>query len=193
MTIPPVDPSHGDPIGTSPAQGAPITSQGDIPSIENLQRQISELQSKNHEFLTDNKKYRDERRKQEEINKAAEEARLKEQGEFKQLAEKHQARVNELEPVQERYTDLSALLAEQIKAQSKDWPKEVKDLLPSDDIPVEVRYAQVQKLQSLVNTMQQKANLPGNGPNPKPSNGSAKEAAQSAFDKLRATGQYSRF
>jgi len=172
--IPPgTNPSNVDPTGTPPAHGANPQLQGNRDtSLEDLQRQLAELQAKNAEFLADNQKYREERRLQNEAAKAAEQQRLKEQGEFKQLAEQSAARVKELEPVQERYTALSGLLADQIKAQIKDWPKEVKDLLPGDDTPIEVRYSQVQKLQTLATQLasqsqqQQRASLPGNKPGP---------------------------
>src|SRR4030095_13010946 len=76
------------------------------------------------------------------------EDKAKEQGEWQKVAEQREARVKELEPIQERYAALATLLTGQIKAQTKDWPKEVKDLLPGDDTPIEVRYDQVQKLQN---------------------------------------------
>src|SRR5437899_10881147 len=201
MNIPPgTDPSQGGGNGTPPVHGTNPQLQGNKDtSLDDLQRQLAELQAKNAEFLADNQKYREERRLQNEAAKAAEQQRLKEQGEFKQLAEQSAARVKELEPVQERYTALSGLLADQIKAQIKDWPKEVKDLLPGDDTPIEVRYSQVQKLQTLATQLasqaqqQQRASLPGNKPGPQPNqnNEQTREQQKQAFRIRRAkTGEH---
>jgi len=191
MTIPPVDPSHGDPIDNPPAHEANSTSQGEKSSIEDLQRQLAELQRKNNDVISDNQKYRKKQKEQEELAKSTLELKLKEQGEFQKLAEQHQARVQELEPISERYSKLTELVSSQIKSQTKDWPPEIKTFDPGENASVEDRLAWVEKSKPLIDKLQ--ASKPGNGPNPKPSNGSAKEAAQTAFDKLRATGQYSRF
>jgi chromosome segregation ATPase len=200
MNIPPgTNPSNVDP-GTPPVHGTNPQLQGNRDtSLEDLQRQLAELQAKNAEFLADNQKYREERRLQNEAAKAAEQQRLKEQGEFKQLAEQSAARVKELEPVQERYTALSGLLADQIKAQIKDWPKEVKDLLPGDDTPIEVRYSQVQKLQTLATQLasqaqtQQRASLPGNKPGPQPNTNNEQTREQQVNDfrlRRKQSGMY---
>jgi DNA repair exonuclease SbcCD ATPase subunit len=199
--VPPsTNPSNVDPNGTPPVHGTNPQLQGNKDtSIEDLQRQLAELQAKNAEFLADNQKYREERRLQNEAAKAAEQQRLKEQGEFKQLAEQSAARVKELEPIQERYEQLSGLLKDQIKAQIKDWPKEVKDLLPGDDTPIEVRYQQAQKLQALADKVadqaqtQQRASLPGNRPGPQPNQNSelSRDQQKQEFRLRRArSGQY---
>lgn len=199
--VPPsTNPSNVDPTGTPPVHGTNPQLQGNRDtSLEDLQRQLAELQAKNAEFLADNQKYREERRQQNEASQAAEQQRLKEQGSFKQLAEQASARVKELEPVQERYTALSGLLADQIKAQIKDWPKEVKDLLPGDDTPIEVRYSQVQKLQTLATQLasqaqqQQRASLPGNKPGPQPNQNNEQTREQQVTDyrlRRKQTGMY---
>lgn len=179
--VPPqnTDPSQGGGNGIPPAHGANPQLQGNRDTtLEDLQRQLAEVQAKNAEVLADNLKYREERRQQNEATQAAEQQRLKEQGEFKQLAEQSATRVKELEPVQERYEQLSGLLADQIKAQTKDWPQEVKDLLPGKETAIEVRYAQMQKLQALADKVadqsqtQQRSQLPGNKPGPQPNQNS---------------------
>lgn len=164
-------------------------SNGQVPNeapniAEDLQRQIAELRK-------ENASHRRKFQEQTQASQAAEEARLKEQGEFQKLAEQHQSRVKELEPISEKYTQLTELVSAQIKAQTKDWPPEIKTFDPGENASIEDRLAWMEKSKPLIEKLQ--ASKPGNGPNPKPSQGSAKEAAQTAFDKLRATGQYGRF
>lgn len=205
MNIPPqnTDPSQGGGNGTPPAHGATSGSHGDqsstsTPSIEELQKQLAELQAKNAEFLADNKKYRAKQKEQEQAAQAKEaeesakkEAQLREQNQFKELAEKYGAEVQQLKPVQESYTALSSVIADQLKEQTKGWPQEVKDLLPPDDTPIESRYAQVQKLQAFVDKLNEKApTKPGNAPGPKPS-AKTPDDLQAHFEKqLRNTGKY---
>lgn len=206
MTIPQnTDPSHGDGNGTPPPHGGTSGSHGDqsstsTPTLEELQKQLADLQSKNAEFLADNKKYRAKQKEQEEAarlqeaaDRAKEEARLREQSQFKELAEKYGAEVQQLKPVQERYNALSAVLADQLKVQTKEWPQEVKDLLPADDTPIEDRYAQVQKLQAFVDKLNASAapqTRPGNGPNPKPATPTPEGYQQKLENQLRASGKY---
>lgn len=195
------DPVHGTGNGIPPVHGTNSTSQGDkSTSVEELQRQFAELQAKHAEILADNQKYRKERREQETAEQARkaqeqakEEQQLREQNQYKELAEKYGTRVKELEPVQERFSSFSATIAEQIKAQTKDWPKEVKDLLPSDDTPIETRYAQIQKLQAFVdklNASTQPQTRPGNAPNPKPASPTPEGLQQRLENQLRASGKY---
>jgi hypothetical protein len=175
-------------------------------SNEELRRQLAEAQAKHAEseaakakLLADNHQYREERRQQNEAAQAAEQQRLKEQGEFKQLAEQASARVKELEPVQERYTALSGLLADQIKAQIKDWPKEIKDLLLGEDATIEDRFAQVRKFTPLAANYatqaqaQQRASLPGNKPGPQQIQNSEQTREQQVSDfrlRRKQSGMY---
>ena len=194
-TLQNTDPNGQVPNGTvlQPQAG---TSGGQAPNetpniAEDLQRQIAELRK-------ENASHRRKFQEQTQAAQVAEEARLKEQGQFKELAEQHAARVKELEPVQERYTQLSTLLADQIKAQTKDWPKEVKDLLPDSETPIEVRYSQVQKLQALASKVadqtqqQQRASLPGNTPGPRQANQEQSRDQQKEEFRLRrkSSGMY---
>lgn len=199
--VPPsTNPSNVDPTGTPPVHGTNPQLQGNRDtSNDDVARQLAEAQAKLNEVLADNQKYRKERQEQATAAQAAEQQRLKEQGEFKQLAEQASARVKELEPVQERYTALSTLLSGQIKAQTKDWPKEVKDLLPGDDVAIEVRYEQVQKLQTLATQLasqsqqQQRASLPGNKPGPQPQTNNEQTRDQQVNDfrlRRKQSGMY---
>lgn len=167
-TSPGNDPSQGDQTVTPPAQGATTPpSQGDQgDATEVLKAKIAELER-------DNRKYRTERKQQDDAAAAAEQARLKEQGEFRALAEKHEARVKELEPVNERYGQLSGLVAQQIEAQIKDWPAEVKTFDPGPDAPIEQRLTWLEKSKPLIAKMNEQARgqQPGNSPNPRPATG----------------------
>lgn len=204
MNIPPnTDPSQGGGNGTPPAHGANSGSHGDqsstsTPSVEELQKQLAKALAENAEFLADNKKYRKKQKEQEEAAKAKEaedrakeEAAKREQGQFKELAETYGAKVKELEPTIERYNALSSVIDSQIKEQTKDWPKEVKDLLPDDSVSIEDRYAQVQKLQAFVDKLNATPQpKPGNGPNPKPA-AQTPEGFQDRIDRqLRTSGKY---
>lgn len=203
--LPNTDPSHGDGSGTPPAHGATSGSHGDQSStdnlpVEELRRLLAEKEAENAKVLADNQKYRKERQEQkaaeqarEAQERAKEEAALREQNQYKELAEKYGSRVQELEPTVERYTALSTLLAEQIKTQTKDWPKEVKDLLPDETASIEQRLAQVQKLQAFVDKLNASSapqTRPGNAPNPKPATPTPEGLQQRLENQLRASGKY---
>ena len=197
------DPSHGDKSGTPPAHGANSGSHGDQSPTDNLSAEVlrsllADKEAEHAKVLADNQKYRKERQDQkaaeqarEAQEKAKQEAALREQNQFKELAEQYGTEVQQLKPFQERYTALSTLLGDQIKAQVKDWPKEVKDLLPDNDTPIEDRYAQVQKLQAFVDKLQAQIRQPGHGPNPKPVGDPTQDDLKNqALQKLRATNKY---
>jgi len=193
---PNVDPTTNPPPNVGPSD---LNVNQNPPSLEELQKQLADAQQKLAKFEQNNFELREkerQRKSQEAADKAALEQKLKEQGEWKSLAEQHEARVRELEPVQERYGALASVITEQITAQTKDWPKEVKDLLVGEEAPVDVRYAQVQKLQLLVDKMaeQQRGMQPGNSPGPRPAPALTEEQQRkAAYDKQRQTGHYPRF
>jgi len=181
VNVPPnTDPNGQTPPGSAPGQ-TPTTPQGLTPNGQPQQKTtMDNLPPDIQDYIRDLRKESENNRKALEselqAKRQAEEQKLKEQGEWQKIAEQSTVRVKELESTQEEYEQLSALMADQIKAQIKDWPKEVKDLLPSEDTKIGVRYAQVQKLQALAIQLgdkaqqQQRASLPGNKPNPQPSN-----------------------
>ena len=76
----------------------------------------------------------EETRKQEaKATKAAEAARaaaLKDQGDYKKVAEQHEARLAELEPYKARVEAYEQRLSAEIEAEIKDWPAEVKAFDP---------------------------------------------------------------
>jgi len=186
-TSPGTDPSQGDPTGSPPAQGATSPTQGAQSDaiLEVLKAKIAELER-------DNRKYRAERKQQDDAAAAAEAARLKEAGEFKSLAEKHEARVKELEPINDRYSALSGLVASQIEAQIKDWPAEVKAFDPGADAPIEQRLAWLEKSKPLIEKLaqQQRATNPGNGPNPRPTGNTPDTMRDKFVQDMRRSGKY---
>lgn len=133
-----------------------------------------------------------QRKAEAKAKQEAEAARLKKQGEFEELAKQHEARVKELEPIQESYTRLSTTINAQIEAEIKDWPPEVKSLVPGPDIPVESRLEQVARLRPLLEKLQVQARgtQPGNSPNPRPAQQTPEGAGNQYMQRLRATGKY---
>jgi uncharacterized protein with von Willebrand factor type A (vWA) domain len=124
----------------------------------------------------------------------AEEARLQEQGQYKELAAQHAARVQELEPIVERFTALSTLVAEQITAETKDWPAELKTFDPGLAAPVEQRLEWVKKSRPLIEKLQSQARTtsPGNSPSPRPVS-QQQQGAQDVDElrsRYRASGKY---
>ena len=171
-----------------PAQAANSDAQvaNETPntSTDDLQREIAALKREAQSL-------RKQRRDQEEAEKTAKDAQLKEQGKYKDLAEQHEARVRQLEPVEQKYSQLTEILSGQIKEQIKNWPAEVMNFYPGDDAPIEQRLNWMEKGKALVEKLQQQAKgqQPGNAPNPRPSQAPA-ENANDFYSKLRASGRY---
>jgi hypothetical protein len=183
------DPSQGDQSSNPPAQGATSTSQGEQStptiSIEALQQKITELER-------DNRNYRIQRKQQEEAAQKAEQQRLREQGEFQKLAEQHAARVQELEPVAQSYTQLAELVSGQIESQIKDWPAELKAFDPGKDAPIEQRLAWLEKSKPLLEKLQQQARStqPGNAPSPRPAGTNPGKDVDELRMRYRESGKY---
>ncbi len=161
------DASQGDDSSLQ-AQGATSTSQGDTSSTTSQPRSVEELERLLAEYKRDNAEYRKKAREREATLQAAEEQRLKEQGEFKQLAEKHEARVKELEPKAARFDELAEKIRKQIKTATKEWPAEVKTFYPGDDADISVLQDWYDRSQPLLErfTQQARGQAPGNRPNP---------------------------
>jgi regulator of replication initiation timing len=142
----------------------------------------------------ENRNLRDRFKEQERAAQTAEQQRLAEQGQYKELAEKHEVRVKELEPIAESYTRLALTMNAQIEAEIKDWPPEVKSLVPSADVPVESRLEHMTRLRPLLEKLQVQARgtQPGNSPNPRPS-GQTPDGARDEYEKrMYASGKYPR-
>ena len=149
------------PNQTPPQAGGEQSQQQQSLSQEDIQRVIADLRK-------ENAAHRKKAKEQEEQAQVAEQERLRQAGEYKQLAEQHEKRVKELEPIQESYTRLAEQINAQIQAEVKDWPTEVKSLVPDTIVPVELRLEQVAKLRPLIAQLAQQARgqAPGNRPNP---------------------------
>jgi hypothetical protein len=150
------------------------------PTIDDLQR---ELALAKNEARNLRKRFRE----QEEVANTAEQTRLKEQGQYKQLAEQLQSKLQSLEPKSERYDALSTLVSEQIDAEIKDWPATVKALDPGPDAGIETRLAWRNKARAIVNDLQQQARgqQPGNGPNPRPAPHTKEQQIEAAREQFR--------
>lgn len=173
-------------------QAPTTTSHGQAPNEQQTPNSIDALLAQIKELRAENAKHRNKANEQANAAQAAEEARLKEQGAYKQLAEQHAARLKELEPVQERYSELSQLVAGQIEAQIKDWPAELKVFDPGTDAPIEQRLAWLEKSKPLIDklTQQSRATSPGNGPNPRPVASTPDDARNQQMQRLRNSGKY---
>jgi hypothetical protein len=194
---------HTDPPGQAPGSSVPPPGQaptqtpsqagGDSQqqhslSQDDVQRVIADLRK-------ENAAHRKKAKEQEEQAQAAEQERLRQAGEYKQLAEQHEKRVKELEPVQESYTRLAEQINAQIAAEVKDWPTEVKSLVPDTNVPVESRLEQVAKLRPLIAqlTQQARGQAPGNRPNP-PAQGqpSREDMVEANMNVMRRDPRYQR-
>lgn len=184
------DPSNVDPNSNLPAHGANPASHGEQDTPEELKRKLALLEAKNAELVNDNAKYRRKQNEQEQAAQLALEKQLKEQGEFKQLFEQQQQRVQELEPVAKRYHDLSMQVAHQVEAQIKDWPDEIKTFDPGNDAPIEERLTWIEKSKPLVERLQQQSRQPGNGPNPTPGSPTKDDLQNQYTKRLRQSGRY---
>lgn len=182
-------PNDGTPTGQTPNPQGQTGSGTQRTPIESLPADTQEYLKR---LLDENKSYRKRAQDQERAAQAAEEARLKEQGEFKALAEKHEARVQALEPVADRYHALSMQVALQIEGQIKNWPPEVLAFDPGSDAPVEERLAWIEKSRPLIEKLQMQARSqsPGNMPNPRPTASTPEDAQNHFLQQMRASGKY---
>lgn len=174
------DPNGQVPAGSNPTTGQVPTPGGQVPNgpqhvpIENLpqswQDHIKELRENDASARIELKKFQAEQKKREEAAALAQQKQLEEQGQFKALAEQHAARVQQLEPIEQDYTELATLIGQQIDDETKDWPKSVKAMDPGKDAPIKQRLAWRNSAHAIVLEMQQQARgqQPGNGPGPKP-------------------------
>src|SRR6266567_2030766 len=172
-------PQGGDPQGQTPQQTpgqTPTTTTPPGQTPGGTRTSLSELPQDIQDLV------RGLRREAKESREALE-AKLKteqdveQQGQFEELAKQHESRVKELEPMLARYTALSELVSEQIKAETKDWPASVKALDPGKDAPIEERLAWKNRAAAIVTELATTAHgtLPGNRPNPAPAGQPSRE------------------
>jgi hypothetical protein len=104
-------------------------------------------------------------------DKAREEAEKR--GEFDkvktELETKAKTAEDALKTTTDELTNLREFFTEHVKSQTKEWSKELKDLLASPDAPVKDQVAQMTKLQKIADDLK-KATGRGNGPDPEPAN-----------------------
>lgn len=93
--------------------------------------------------------------------------KLAEQQQWQQLAEKRQAKVDELSTKAELADRLSAMVAEQYQAEIKDWPQQVKDMAPHDEADILTKLEWMRKAKPLALELLKEAAPPaGNGRRP---------------------------
>jgi hypothetical protein len=183
-------PPGGDPPGQTPPTIAPGQTppapQQSIPSIESLDPY---WRTHIHDLREENKERRLAADAAERAKQEAEQERLKKQGEYQKLAETHEKRVKELEPIETRYKALSELVNTQIEAIIKDWPAEIKAFDPGKDAPVETRQEWVNKSIPIITKLGQPApGAPGNAPGPKPAGAAGnKKDVDELRERYRAT------
>lgn len=86
----------------------------------------------------------------EEADRKAAEQKAQEQGEWETIAKQRESEIGDLKPKAKRVETLEARLHERVDRETKDWPKEVKDLIPDAATDPIAREAQVEKLRPLV-------------------------------------------
>lgn len=111
--------------------------------------------------------YRTKLKKQEETALEAETAKLKEQEQWKVLAERNEARVKELEPLQVKLTAYEARETARVAESIKDWPENLKALVEKAST-LEEKQAVLDSLKPTVDALANKPVVPGTGPGPKP-------------------------
>ncbi len=171
-------PPGGDPPGQTPQQQQPgqtpptTATPGQTPTSGQSRTSLNDLPQDIQDLVRGLRKEAKESREALEViqrdAQTAADAKLKEQGEFKKLAEQHEARVKELEPIASRYAALSELVSEQIKTEMKEWPASVKALDPGKDASIETRLEWLTRARAIVADLniQARGSLPGNRPNP---------------------------
>jgi hypothetical protein len=129
--------------------------------------------------------------------KAAEDERLRQQGEHQKLAEQYKAELDQAKPqlegLQGKYDKLSDMLNKQLEATIKDWPAEIKALDPGKDADLEKRLEWMDKAKLAVEKLVKTPARPGNAPNPRPADQQNLTPAEQAVRELQATGRYNRF
>lgn len=193
------------PENSNPPGQMPTTPHGQMPTgpaktpiaelPENAQDYVRSLRGENKGLRTENAALREQINQIAQAQKQAEQDKLAEQGQFRQLAEQHAARVKELEPIAARYNTLASQIRAQIQVETKDWPPELKALVPGEGLAAEEQLEAIEKLRPVLKKLQEQArgSVPGNRPDPKPLAMTPEQTRQEQLEKLRATGKYGNF
>lgn len=122
----------------------------------------------------------------------AEEEKLARERQFEELAQRRQAKIDELTPAAEQAGRLTELVRGQINEEIKDWPDSITAMAPAGEQPAEVWLEWLQKARPLVKELRQKSEPPAPGAGPRPSqNGSgvddktARQQWQSTFRAIK--------
>jgi hypothetical protein len=190
-TNPPA-PGQTPPGGEPPGQTPPPTP-GQTPPAPQQKTPLDQLPADVQDYIkllrNEAKQNREALDAETKAKQEAEQERLKKQGEYQKLAETHEKRVKELEPIETRYKALSELVNTQIEAIIKDWPAEIKAFDPGKDAPVETRQEWVNKSIPIITKLGQPApGAPGNAPGPKPAGAAGnKKDVDELRERYRAT------
>jgi hypothetical protein len=127
--VTPAPSGDGNAAPPGPEEPTPAPTNGDTPPPDETKLFTqADLNRIVQERLADQRK-RAEKQIEDE-KRAANEARLKEQGEFKTIAEQKEAELAELRPKAEIADQLAARMNAAIDAEVQAWPKEVTDMDP---------------------------------------------------------------
>lgn len=196
-TTPPGDGGQTPPQGDPPGQTPPPQSQTQSGQQQQQRTSLDSLPPDIQDYLRtlrqEAKTYREQLEARQKQEQDAEQERLKKQGEFQQLAEKHATKVKELEPYVQRYNSLADQTKAFIDAQTKDWPEIIKDYDPGPDAPVEARIAWMNKSRPHAEKLaaQTRGQAPGNYPNPPPANsgGTSEQDVNELRRRIRESGK----
>lgn len=190
-------PGSETPNGAAPTGETPTLATGETPGTT-TEPSPAEIRKENERLSAAlkraNAEAKEHRLKAEELDKIKE-ARMREQGEYEQLAKKHEERVKELEPISERYNRLAEQVRTQILADTKQWPAEVKAFYPGDDADVEQLqdwFTRSKPLVAKLTTQAQPKPAAGNGPNPRPISPGQQQVAdvEELRRRARESGKY---
>lgn len=161
----------------APATEATVQNQ----DVQNdAAQELAAARARIHELNQENEKWR-------KAKKTAEEQKQIEAGEAKKVAEQRAAErdtaIGERDALQSQIKEAFDILNADIENRVKNWPDEIKDLIPStEDADALSRMKQVTKLQPLADKLLNQAPRPGNSPGPT-STGDAQENTQVAVSR----------
>lgn len=110
--------------------------------------------SQHNEVVTRLRDLEAKQAKRDEAERKAAEQRATEQGQWEQLARDREQQIAQLTTQAERAERYSKTLHTRIDSEIKDWPSEVKDLVPAADGDPDARQGQVEKLRPLIAKLQ---------------------------------------
>lgn len=154
---------------------------------EQLKAELEGAQKRIKELNTENAKRRKQQEEFETKQAAEEEERKKKQGEFEGLFNDEKQKTAtlsaEVESSKEKLAKYETILSADIETRIKDWPDEVKNLIPTGDgVDALARLESLSKLSPLVQKLTAGPTNPGNGAGPRPSGGPGSADVKAAQD-----------